>query len=120
MDLDVCLKAMLALMMTQRDLNYIIITKNFNQTRIIHDKFLNLFNEIPDWLRPGILENILRQITLGNGSRISFSIHSRYLQGQSPDTVGIVVSDVSEQIPIDIFDYIPVNKVYKVILTQQS
>lgn len=120
MDLDIYLKTILSLLVTENNINYAFIVRNINQAKLVYGKVVCLINEIPEWLRPAITEKTFRLFRLGNGNSFFIVLDPAQLQGQDFDNIGIVVLNNEEQIPNSVYQLVKASKnvtrLYKVIL----
>lgn len=56
----------------------ILITNDLNQTKFVNAFFKQIYEEIPDWLKPKLISSDRRKITFFNNSTVFLILHKEH------------------------------------------
>ena len=65
----------------------LIICENPKLREVTQKEFLMAWNEVPDWMKPEIMERRATRVIIGDGIRVSFLLKTANSRGMRPDIV---------------------------------
>lgn len=103
------LKVTIGFLTLRDNVTVCIVTNTIENSKIVKKNFTKLYNEIPEWFKPSLKHNTIKETLLNNGSSFYILTNTRELQGRTFQSLAYLRTKDHYNPPYGIYNYGHVN-----------